>query len=378
MKVRIADSEALKKITPSQILTYLKSKGAKKTDLFEGKAAIFAYKDNELLVPLASHYSDYALRMADIMSCLEKIEDRSQLEILEDIVCSGFDIIRLSFVSANEQPKKLNLKQSALFIHQAHDLMLAAACSAANHRCVYQGRHPLDADCFMQGVRLGQTDYGSFSVKVLAPVAPELKTLPDGEIKEESYERLVVPTLESGLEALNRAARRSGLDHDIAHFLDAVQDGVSSNLCEAISGMFDQIAEYLEVGISYSANRLKPRPMASIRIDAGYIPIIREAAAQMVALYRGPEDGQLVRGYVVRLASAKAEEGRAITVKDVMTKRPRHLKVILSDEDYQKAGIAYHEKNLVELSGSIIRSGRTQELVPNSPLKIIALDGDES
>ena len=95
MRVRISDQKILQSITPAEVLAYLRSRGANKTDDIQNKADIWQYGGEEILVPLATHFADYSMRMSEILLCLEKVKERSQLMIVEDIEHSGFDIISI-------------------------------------------------------------------------------------------------------------------------------------------------------------------------------------------------------------------------------------------------------------------------------------------
>lgn len=377
VKVRITDKETFQRITPAQLLAYLRSKGARKTDEIPGKADIWLYSGEEFLIPQAMFFADYALRVADVVYQLEKLENRSQLMIVDDIKHSGFDVIRIRNVSDDTRQGTLKLVRSVAFMSYARDLLVAAACSAATHKSSYPGRRPQDAENFLDSIRFGKTEQGSFVLQFLAPVAPALHTqgmLLDEPSDEQPYERRVVPTLQSGLEAMNLAAQRSEMDQDVSHFFTAIPQGLTSNLCDAVTGMYDSLQpQYIEIGITYSINRRQPRPLARISVDSGYIPLIREASTYLRTSGMEPEDAQLVRGYVVRLASEDPAESGEITIKDLMTPRPRLLVVELSGNDYEKAIEAHHNKHVVELSGTIFKTGRTLRLAADTPLTLMEI-----
>ena len=220
MRVRISDKQALLSISPAQLMAYLRSKGARQVDEFSGKATVWSYGDEELLVPLATRFADYAARMADILASLEREEDRSQLQILTDLQNSGFDVVRVRNVSEDTRTGTLNFMRSVDFVAQTRDLLLAAACSAATHKISYPGRKPQDAERFMDSVRFGQTVQGSFVLQILSPVILESHT--QGTLFDLPevlpYKKRVIPTLESGLKALNTAARQTSKDKNIDHF----------------------------------------------------------------------------------------------------------------------------------------------------------------
>lgn len=372
MRVRISDKQALLSISPAQLMAYLRSRGARHVDEFPGKAAVWSYGDEELLVPLATRFADYAARMADILASLEREEDRSQLQILTDLQNSGFDVVRVRNVSEDTRTGTLNFMRSVDFVAQTRDLLLAAACSAATHKISYPGRKPQDAERFMDSVRFGQTVQGSFVLQILSPVAPELRkqgSLLD-QTEELPYEKRVIPTLESGLKALNSAVQQASNDINLDHFQQAAPQGLTTNLCDALAGLYDSLKpQYIEFSITYSVNRQQTRPLARISVDAGYIPLIREASARIKDTE--PEPEQMVRGLVTGLESDNPRETGVIKIKDVMLSRPRLLLVELSGENYTRALAAHAARKLVELTGTVVKSGRTLRLVADSPLTIV-------
>lgn len=375
MRARISDKQALQSLTPAQVMAYLRSKGATQIGEYPGKATIWQYGSEELLVPLVSRFADYPARMADILAALEREEDRSQLFIEADLRHSGFDTIRIRNVSEDTRAGSLNIMRSVDFVSQTRDLLLAAACSAATHKISYPGRKPQDAERFMESVRFAQTAHGSFILQLLVPVAPDLNT--QGtlvDIPEElPYEKRVVPTLQSGLEALNTAAQQASNDNRLEHFQQAAPLGLTTNLCDAVTALYESLKpQYIEVGITYSINRQRQRPLARVSVDAGYMPLIREASAAIKATE--PEPDQVVRGLVTVLESQDPVEIGVIKIKDIMASRPRLLQVQLAGADYQQAITAHKGKLLVEISGTVVKSGRSSRLLPTSPLSIIAED----
>ena len=372
MRVRISDKQALLSISPAQLMAYLRSKGARQVDEFSGKATVWSYGDEELLVPLATRFADYAARMADILASLEREEDRSQLQILTDLQNSGFDVVRVRNVSEDTRTGTLNFMRSVDFVAQTRDLLLAAACSAATHKISYPGRKPQDAEHFMDSVRFGQTVQGSFVLQILSPVILESHT--QGTLFDLPevlpYKKRVIPTLESGLKALNTVARQTSKDKNIDHFRQAAPQGVTTNLCDALVSLHESLTpRYIEFSITYSVNRRQALPLARISVDSGYIPLIREASEHIKAIE--PETAQTVRGVVVELLSDDPAEAGKIKIRDLTTFRPRLLLVELSGADYTRAHTAHINRQLVELTGTVVKSGRTLRLVADSPLTIV-------
>lgn len=270
MRVRITDSAALRKISPSQIMAYLCAKGAKQVGKFSDSAAIWALGKEEFLVPVAAEFADYAYRVADILAALERVEARSQLEIMDDLHEVGFDVVGIGRFPKDETSEALGIMRAVDFLAHARDLLMAAACAAATRMACSPAKRSQDAERFMQSVRLAKMEGYGFAVRILAPVTPVWKSTDSSAEPYAHYERIVVPTLQESLETLCLAAQKAG-EGDAGHLGSLLPCG-ASQICDALMGLhktFDN--QWLEIEISYSANRREPRPCARIRVE-DYIP----------------------------------------------------------------------------------------------------------
>lgn len=93
MKVTVRDSEILKTIEPSKLKAYLQAKAWVEERQLSDRAAVWLWKgssedEHEILLPLRQDLGDYAARMSDALKVLEVVEQRSQLEILSDLITS--------------------------------------------------------------------------------------------------------------------------------------------------------------------------------------------------------------------------------------------------------------------------------------------------
>lgn len=145
-------------------------------------------------MPLATCLADDAARVADILAALEREEGRSQFQILTDLQHCGCDIVRVRGVCEETRAGTLNFLRWVDFVARTRDLLLAAACSAATHKISYPERIPQQAQRFMESLRFGQTEQGSFVLQIFSPVAPQLRRQ-ESQIDqpEEPYEGRVLP-----------------------------------------------------------------------------------------------------------------------------------------------------------------------------------------
>ncbi len=89
MKVTVRDTEILKTIEINQLRDYLQSHGWYEDRDFLTNATIWLNRDRdelEILLPLRNTLKDYAMRIGEAIEILELAENRSQLEILSDLL----------------------------------------------------------------------------------------------------------------------------------------------------------------------------------------------------------------------------------------------------------------------------------------------------
>lgn len=85
IRVRVTDEAAFSARTPAELSTYLRARGWRLSSRTETAAywtIMIGTDELELLQPLDRGLRDYALRVADAISLLAKIEERSELDIL--------------------------------------------------------------------------------------------------------------------------------------------------------------------------------------------------------------------------------------------------------------------------------------------------------
>ncbi|MCU0544294.1 MAG: hypothetical protein MUE44_19305 [Oscillatoriaceae cyanobacterium Prado104] len=91
MKVTVRDNKILKTIDPQVLGEYLQTNGWHNEGLFYGRAWIWhKHSDKrelgEIKQPVSQIFDDYGTVIGEIIKQLEVIEERSQLEILNDLI----------------------------------------------------------------------------------------------------------------------------------------------------------------------------------------------------------------------------------------------------------------------------------------------------
>ena len=93
MIVTVRDPSILSNLDPMQITAYLQSRGWLQESGVDDKESVWVisindeeYDEFSITLPLNPKTRSYALRMAEILETLERAEERSQLDILSDLV----------------------------------------------------------------------------------------------------------------------------------------------------------------------------------------------------------------------------------------------------------------------------------------------------
>jgi hypothetical protein len=364
MKVSVQDARALLAIRPLNVAAYLRARDWKHESEIDERASLWTWKgpdgqEADLVLPLRSDVSDFALRMSEVLRTLSTVERRSQLEILQDLLTSTADLIRIRAVGTTSIDGALPLEQAVRFVEASRNMVLAAACAAIEKRAFYAKRKADAAMEYIGRVRMGQTERGSYVLTILSPVPPELapnsQLLPLGLPEEEPYERRVMRTLMDALTSLRNASGEFLVTENGAPFLAAVNDGVSANLCDAVSDVLEVAGENLEVGVTWSKSRSTQRDRR-VTIAANSAPVIA-LAARMFRAVATVEDFE-VQGLVIHLHRGPSARSGDVTITANVENRWRNVVVELPDPDYSLAVQAHDQRRAVSCIGDLVREGR--------------------
>jgi hypothetical protein len=364
MKTTIRDAEAIRAIRPVDAALYLRSKGWVKQEATIEKASLWHYgtSDDELevLLPMDTELRDYALRMGDLVAVLAAVEERSQLELYNDLLTVTSDVLRIRIADPELADGSMPIEEHAKIAQKTRDLVLAAACATTDRRPVWHTRKPVQAMEHVRRVRIGQSERGSYVVTVISRVPPLLHTK-NGQSFEMDvpFERKVTQTLAGSLRALDRAAEHAAVTQEMEAFDQAVQHGVNANLCDAVVGLWgdDDVRRTLEFNFSWSPARpIESDFVRRVSLSSDRVLVIREAGRQMRD--REPLPEFELSGPVVKLERAEGAPTGRVTVYGLLEDRQVRVVVELEDPPYQQAVLAHGSGRTVRVTGTLAREGR--------------------
>jgi len=185
MTVSMTGHHALQALKPLEVASYLRVQGWRQEADLNGKGSLWLLgpgngrDEADVTLPLRRDLGDFELRMSEVVRTLGRVERRPEAEILQDLLTTSSDLIRVRAPSREAESGSLPLEQAVAFVERSRDLVLAAACAAVSKRASYPTRKPVKATDYLSRVRMGQTERGSYVLTILSPVAPVLVRSPN-------------------------------------------------------------------------------------------------------------------------------------------------------------------------------------------------------
>lgn len=375
MKVRIRDTEALSVISPVALSAYARSEGWSKSEEYGGHSDVYVSDGRpEVIVPRTTRLGDYATIVSDLIGIFAEAAGRDELALYRDLVTADRDVIRVRATESEDGSVSVNAGLS--LVEGARDMLLAAACSVHDPRPVYRAGANREATQYLEQVRLGQTEQGSFAITLLTPVVspPIQRPLdPAWGSDVDPFERQVTNRLAEALEATREATERTNAG-EVEVFLESVGTGVNANLCDAINRLVDPFPT-LDIGLVWA--RTRPIPRRTIRFSKSDAPILKEAARSLRS--REPRMDIQLLGFVHQLQRGQLEEEGTISLRAELDRKTQSIQAVLNPSDYARAVQAHAAKELIVVDGDLDRIGQRWHLKrPRITQVIQGIDDDET
>lgn len=363
MRVDIQDADVLRAVNPLELLAYLRSSGWAEARNEPGRFAIWIRgtiekPGAEIVLPLDRTVRDYARRIHEALTTLEQVEERSEIQILQDLATTSADVIRVRLEHGDQASGSIPIDHGVALIEKARELLLASACAAVNPRPTFGPKRPQRALEYLKHTRLGQTEHGSYVITLISKVTPELETM--AQPVDEPFERQVTAILAQAVSAIQRASERAVVTRSLEAFREHVEDGVSANLCDAIVGMAGGPNEGRALTFDFSWARTRPlranTDYSRVRLGSDVLPVIAEAARMFREAL--PQENFEIAGPVVKLERREGELNGHVTVYSTFEAPARHVRIFLDPFNYGVAVDAHAKGALVSAIGTLKREGR--------------------
>ncbi|MGB5833280.1 MAG: hypothetical protein WBG92_14975 [Thiohalocapsa sp.] len=376
MRLELTDQAALSRLPWRDLKSYLDSRGWHQVGRLGDKALVFEpVAENaeaaEILVPARDDLADYASRMAEAVRILAESEQRSALAVFRDITTTGLDVVRLRSPNADSDGA-IVIEDGVTLYREAENLMLSAACAAVDPRRSYHLRKVTEAMDYLKSVRLGPSERGSYVLSVYSPVQPRLGAQQRLDLGDEPFPRTVTLRLADALAAAKRAADQAVADGEFAPFDDAVAQGVSANLCDAVAHLA-AAAKGVDIGLTWARTRPAGRQAQRYHFSVEVAEVLSEAAS--VFRRSEPLTDTRLTGFVIALDRPVDQFDGSATLRVLIEDRPRRVRVRFEQNVYPQVIRAFQEKFAIALLGDLFPVNQRWEL--RNPRELRMLDDQD-
>ena len=374
MRVSIQDRGALLAVSPAALSAYARAAGWKRQEPYRVHSDVYVGEARpDIIVPRTERLGDYASVVAALIDTFASVAGQDQLAVYRSLVTTDRDVVRVR--AAESEDGSVTLTAGVSLIDGAREMLLSAACSLRERQPVYRAGANREASDLLNRVRLGQTDHGSFVVTLLTPVVPPPMPalFPDPDDRNAPVERRMTMRLVEALTAVRQATERTAAG-DKEAFGDAVAEGVSANLCEALVRLVEPFPT-LDVGVSWAQTRPLEIASSIVRFGQADAALLREAARSLRD--RAPRPDVDLYGFVRLLKRREEEDDGIIGLATTIDGQPQAVKVVLERVDYERAIRAHHDRAPVVLNGDLDRLGQRWRLLNPRLTGVIRDDGPE-
>ncbi len=193
----------------------------------------------QLLVPKDVQDPGFEDGMMDVATRIADLEQRSVASILADLQSADADVLRIRLVGPAAERGDVSLATDVALRDGARRALLASACSVLDPAPYHPRLSRGAADTLLAACRAGQTEVGSYVIRVMCPLHAVEPIMPEPL----PFTRRVTISLMRSIDELVSNIEAATLDG----YLDAQSEhpGLSANLCEALVQLQPPVDESL-------------------------------------------------------------------------------------------------------------------------------------
>jgi hypothetical protein len=375
--------QTAKGITPFNACKYLKSKGWSLVEdnprddlyLFNHKK----YHPKQIIIPKTNDYELFPDDILVAVSRLEEIEQRNSASILSQMLNPDADILRYRIQSPQAEKGTLSLSVADRFIKSVITSLKASVCDVFSKQLQHATLGNKKVSRLLERAQFGQTEVGSFVVKIVAP-------LDNLESAGESFTEMNDSGIRAGIVHLMTSANTLVNTVESGNIKEFIRKGLkeppfSTNLVHSLVEM--QLWEDATVEISSELTPLLPvnKPVPSkVVISPEYFADIEKIAFGFTPSQKECRSDYYI-GFVSELCGETDEQGVKFgeVIIQVTTRDGDTFPVSanLPAEQHKTAIRCYENNYPVTFSGKIIRKGgRRREVVDISHFNVCEDDID--
>lgn len=342
-----------------------------------------AHQRRQLAFPMDSTAPDYADSVASVLQKLSDLTGETASALRSRASFVKDDVMRVRIHAGNAIDQSLPLGFAASLVQNTEKMLRSAACTVLRPRVHHPRLSFHEAMQLVERSRFGHTEGGSFVLRVACPIhGIDAQGALDAGGTVAPFVRRVTSTLQRALASLTDAIESDRLDRLVDEQKGSRSPLLSSNLCEAVAEMHDDLIDNaLDVSFDWSAlHPVEDELRRPIRIQRDYFARIEEVRRELraVELYQKDTFVGTVEGLDGDLNADGRRSGEvflSLLLRDEgETVRARTM---LSTEDYIKADRAHMTSGAyVRVYGHLQPGRQPRQLTDVSSFEVIVPGAD--
>jgi hypothetical protein len=374
MKRGSEDESILAALSPRDVAGWLRGQGFTHAGAFGEYGAVFSKKteleEQEVILPNTPSARDFTRRMAELVDEIARIYDRPSHDVLTDLTLAPFDVVKVRSPDADDYgsiplPTGLDLHE------EARNLVLAAANAAASPlpRRSWRGRRFEEVGAYLENVRLGQSQRGSFVLTLLSPWDFTTDTNRSLDFGQATFGRRVTLALARALRATETAMRET-VAGSVSPLVEAYRHGVTSNFCLALAKLARE-GGGIDVSIVWSPAQPEGESVG-IRLKREDASVLTEAAKELSR--QEPEPDVSLEGLVAAITEEPERfDGSAVLETNVLG-GVRRVRIQFGGPERRLIYDAARDKKWVRVVGDLQREGRRLTLMNPRDISVIEVE----
>lgn len=355
-------------ITSASIEKYLLFTGWERDQTFRNpRMWVFKNKlDSEfaIAIPASEKATDFYPCVYNLIQTLAAVNEKSEQEIIDALKSAYTDRLQFRLITEESKNGKIPLDYAARCLEGLKDLVLYAACAEENAKPVC-ARTYNSARRSLERFQFGQTQIGSFIINIDVQVADEkneqLYLLDAAPPPVEPPEHKIIKRIGTAITQIDNVANRQIKVGDLVE--DAYKDGITANMCDALSKLRPERGEDITVETSiYYAEAITqavepPKVCTFDNIHFAFIDEISKRYKDCTLLQDVTFEGT-IKMLSKTAANTGDEAENTVRLLTKVDSQMRSITLHLSPDNHMLACNAYRDDSEVRVSGTIDKSSK--------------------
>jgi hypothetical protein len=329
---------------------------------------------DQIIIPNSIHLADYPLRVTEAIHGMASRAGKTATQVLNDLLVPRSDTLQIKVKGAETENHTLPLIRGRSLVDGVFRALQSSACSAVSAKRVHPRLKTSESDSFINRCRFGQTERGSFSLKVLCPI--DVPGVPTSIFETEDFGRRVSTYFVRTLDRLYQAIEKNQITSllETGEPDDAV---VSANFCAGLLEMEPESNNSnMDISMSWSSVVPAPTILAPTQIfelRTEHFVGIEKAHSLLSSLAPDAEDTFI--GIVDNMGGQLSHEDRVqgdITLRFEYYDEILRAKITLDSERYQMAHKAHGIGDFVRVVGTLKRRAKIHVIENIKDLTVIS------